>query len=274
MELVWDVRPGFQLFGATVRYYSLIYSLTLVAGWWMILKQVERGGGEERDGNWLVAVVILATFLGGRLGHLIFYEWERLTADPTILWQFREGGIASHGGALAILVGTWAFAKFKRIPWLEVTDRTALAVALGTATIRIGNLFNSEVVGRLTDQTWGVRFPYYDVALDPAPLRHPSQLYEFALGMAILGLLYVVDRRFGEGRPRGLLTALYFALYFLGRFVIEFVKEYQALPTDAPLTMGQLLSVPLSVAGFVTVAIVWRRNAPAGWTEEARAAQR
>lgn len=262
---MWDIYPGFELGGFGIRWYSVIYSVTLVACWLMLIWQIKRGGGKEADANWLAAVCIFAVFVGGRLGHLFFYDFERLAADPSMLWRFRDGGIASHGSTFGLIVVLCGYALAKRLSPLEVGDRSAIAIALAAATVRIGNLFNSEVVGRVTDQTWGVRFPYYDRAVELAPLRHPSQLYEFAMGFAILVVLVAVDHRLKEARPRGLLISLFLVLYFSARFVVEFFKEYQALPTGAPLTMGQLLSVPLVLLGLVLLARSWRRKDPVGW---------
>lgn len=266
MEVVWDIPVAIDLFGYSARWYSIIYAATLVACWLMLIWQIERGGGTERDANWLTFWNIVAVFAGGRLGHLVFYEFDRLAADPTILWQFRDGGIASHGSTIGLLIGLTLFAKFKGIKVLEVHDRTAIPVALAAATVRIGNLFNSEVVGRLTDQTWGFRFPLYDRAAELAPLRHPSQLYEFVMGMAIFFVMLAVDRRMKEDRPLGLMTALFFALYFTSRFIVEFFKEYQTLPTEAPLTMGQLLSIPAAVAGWGLLVWSLKKQRPVGWT--------
>lgn len=265
MEFVWDIRPGFEVGGTLIRWYSVIYSITLVACWMSLIWQIKRGGGEERDANWLTAVCIAAVFLGGRFGHLFFYEFDRVIADPSIIWNFREGGIASHGSTIALLLFLGVFARFKRLPYLEVLDRTSLGVALAAATIRIGNLFNSEVVGRLTDQSWGVRFPYYDRGVALAPLRHPSQLYEFAMGLAILLIMLVIDRKLGERRPLGMMAATFLALYFTGRFIVEFFKEYQTLADTSALTMGQYLSIPLAILGWGLLAWSLRAKRPIGW---------
>lgn len=268
MEFVWDIAPGFEVNGVLVRWYSVIYSATLVACWLSLIWQITRGGGEERDANVLTAVCIAAVFLGGRLGHLVFYEFDRLLADPSILWNFRDGGIASHGSTIALLLFLAAFARVKRLPVLEVLDRTSIGVALAAATIRVGNLFNSEVVGRLTDQTWGVRFPYFDRNVELAPLRHPSQLYEFAFGFAIFLAMLVVDRKLGERRPLGLMAGMFMALYFTGRFLVEFFKEYQTLSSDSVLTMGQYLSIPAALFGWALLVWSWRTQRPVGWRSQ------
>ena len=269
MIFEWAVHPGFEVAGFGVRWYSVIFSATLVAGWMMLIWQITRGGGEEREANIMTAWCVLAVFIGGRMGHLVFYDLERLLADPAIVWRFRQGGLASHGATIGLLTVLWGFAAFKKLRFRDVLDRLSMSVALASATIRIGNLFNSEVVGRPTDQTWGVRFPRYDRLAETVPLRHPSQLYEFVLGMAVLAALIWLDRKFGgEDRPLGLLSGAFLALYFTGRFIVEFFKEYQVLDTDGSitLTMGQWLSVPLAVAGYVLLAHALKHREPSGWT--------
>lgn len=255
MKFVWDVYPVVEVGGVVIRWYSVVFSLVLILGWLLTIWQFERGGRTEREANWLVALGITGVLVGGRLGHLVFYEWERFSSDPLLFFAFRQGGLASHGATIGIIVATLAFAKWKRIHPLEVTDRLSPAVAMGAALVRIGNLFNSEVVGRVTDQTWGVKFPYYDHSHETAPFRHPTQLYEFAMGALIFAIILLLDRRFGEERPRGLLTAIFFALYFTARFLVEFFKEYQSLSPDSPLTMGQYLSIGPALLGWG--ALTW-----------------
>src|SRR5690606_14746608 len=148
------------------------------------------------------------------------------------------GGLASHGAVVGLIVAMWLFTKRRGVPFLEGADRFAFSAALGATLVRLGNFFNSEIVGRKTDGDWGVRFPHFDG--DNAPLRHPSQVYEVVVGLFVMLCLYWVDRWAGkEKRPRGLLISVFFALYFAGRFTVEFFKEYQTLsPESSPLTMG------------------------------------
>ncbi len=260
MQWTWDIYPAFEVGGLVVRWYSVIFALVLLVGWMLTVWQFLRGGREESAANWVVGLGIVGTFVGGRLGHLLFYEFERFVADPTLFFAFREGGVASHGATVGILLACIVFARGWKIPFAEVTDRLTPAACVGAAFVRLGNLFNSEVVGRATDQTWGVRFPYYDHSFVDAPYRHPSQVYEFVLGLVVFAIVMLVDRRLGESRPRGLMTALFLGLYFPARFAVEFVKEYQALDPDALLTMGQWLSIAPALAGWVALVFVWRKH--------------
>lgn len=264
MELTWDIAPGFVVAGYGIRYYSLIFVVVIMTSWSLFRWQVTRGGGSDADADGFLIVGILATWLGGRLFHLLFYDLDAWMADPVMLLNPRRGGIASHGSGLALVITMWVFTRFKRTSFVDGLDRFMFPAAVATTLVRLGNFFNSEVVGRLTDQSWGVRFPRYDRAAELAPLRHPSQLYEFALGLLVLVLLFVVDRKLRETRPVGLLTALFFSVYFSGRFFVEYFKEYQVV-SDSYLTMGQLLSLIPALAGYLGLYFALRTRKRAGW---------
>jgi prolipoprotein diacylglyceryl transferase len=229
--------------------------------------QIRRGGGHLIDTVDYVPYGLVGVFVGARLGHVLFYRLDRVLEDPLWALKFWGGGLSSHGASIGLVLMTLLYCHRRGISWFEGMDRFTFAAALGATLVRLGNFFNSEVVGRVTDQTWGVRFPRYDKVPDP-PLRHPSQLYELLLGLSVLGVLYWVDRKLGrEERPRGAMVATFFATYFTGRFFVEFTKEYQTLSPEATLTMGQLLSLPAALAGFVGLAISLQRRVPAQWPE-------
>ncbi|HET7544470.1 MAG TPA: prolipoprotein diacylglyceryl transferase family protein, partial [Polyangiaceae bacterium] len=163
----------------------------------------------------------------------------------------------------------YLFTKSRGIPFLEGADRFSFSAALGATVVRIGNLFNSEIVGRkVPDQSWGMRFPRNppDHGLSPVPLRYPSQLYEIALGIAVFVGLLIADRAMGkEKRPRGAMIAWFFALYFTGRLFTEFYKEIEALPADSAISMGQYLSILPALLGWYGVYWTMKRKEPSGW---------
>lgn len=263
MEIVWDIAPTFELSGISVRYYSVFFALAFILSYPILRWQILRGGGKERVADQMLLGGIFAAIVGGRLVHVLFYQFRDVWADPSILFSYQGMGLASHGSALGLVLWTAFVARKHRAPVLDVLDRLAPSGALAAALVRLGNLFNSEIVGSLTDQTWGIRFPYHDGL--GGPLRHPSQLYEFGLGITVLGVLLVVDHRLGEKRPRGLLTALFLALYFSGRIVVEFWKARQALDPDSVVSMGQLLSLAPALLGWVGVYGSLRHKKPAGF---------
>lgn len=260
---MWDTYPALRIGEFQLRYYSLLYGFSFLTGYFLIRWQVIRGGGSGDDANHVLYVSFLCVWLGGRLGHFIAYEPDVLLADPLVLIRLSRGGIASHGSIVLLFVGYWVYCRWRHVRFLDLLDRITFATAWGAFWIRIGNFFNSEIVGRVTDQTWGVRFPRYDKTLE-APLRHPAQLYEAALLAVILAFIVWLDRRVGkEDRPLGLIAGTTWFLYFGGRIFVESFKEFQTL--DDGLTMGQWLSIlPASLGVFWIVKAI-RNREPVGW---------
>lgn len=268
-EFTWDIDPiAFSLGPVEIRWYGLIFLCVFLGGYALFRWQVLRGGGSEDDAADIFVPAILGVLIGARLGHVLFYEMDKALADPLWVFQIWKGGLASHGATVGLLVAIWVYARMHRQSWIESLDRFAFSAALGAALVRLGNFMNSEIVGRVTDGTWGVRFPRHDhPALGAlAPLRHPSQLYEFAMGISVMGILWIVDRATGrEQRPRGVLIWTFFIAYFIGRFCVEFFKEYQTLATSSALTMGQILSIPMALFGLAMLLWSLRRGTKAAW---------
>jgi prolipoprotein diacylglyceryl transferase len=272
--------------GDGIRYYSLLYVCVFLGGYHLLNWQIKRAGGPEQDASDFVMYGVISVLGGARLGHVFFYDFEKFVDDPMWLFRIWEGGLASHGGTIGLLIGMWLFTKLRRQSFIEGCDRFAFSAALGSTLIRIGNFFNSEIVGRATDQSWGVRFVRHDGP--DGVLRHPSQLYETALGLFVMASLWAVDRAFGkEKRPRGLLISVFFALYFTGRYVVEYWKDFQewalcvggacpdlivkgiknmhSLPQSSLITEGQILSIIPAVAGFVGIYLSLKKRIPAHW---------
>lgn len=302
-EFTWDVDPiAIELGPIQIRWYGLLFLGVFLGGYALFRWQVKRGGGSEDDATDIFIPAILGVLIGARLGHVIFYAWDQALRDPLWILKIWEGGLASHGATVGLLVALWVYARRHRQSSLEVLDRFAWSAALGASLVRLGNFINSEIVGHVTDQTWGVRFPRKDgyagldlirgdspsgvldrlrdlfthdwPVSDPhfAPLRHPSQLYEFLMGVAVMGILTLVDRALGrEKRPRGVLISTFFVAYFVGRFLVEFIKEEQAealANAGWPITMGQILSIPMILLGVTGLVWCIRRKVPAHWNLE------
>lgn len=263
----WNVGP------LELRYYSLMFALVFIGGYYLLRWQIVRGGGRREDAEDFIVYGVLGVILGARFGHVIFYDWDQFVQDPVWLFKIWKGGLASHGATLGLIVAMWIFTWRRKIPFLEGADRFAFSAALGATLVRAGNFFNSEIVGRATDGTWGVYFPRHDGHTNVI-YRHPSQLYEVALGLFVLLVLYVGDRAMGkEKRPRGALIALFFIVYFAGRFVVEFFKEYQTRAPDELLTMGQLLSIPAFLFGVGLLIWSFNKRLPARWPNVERVAR-
>lgn len=250
--LTWDFDPVFlQLGPLTIRYYGLIFALTLLGGFWLWRRQALRGGYSERFAEGFLLWGAVATVVGARLGHCFFYRAGYFLTHPLEIFAVWEGGLASHGATVGLVIALAAYALRWRVPVLEVMDRFVFSAALASASIRLANFLNSEIVGRPTDVPWAVRFVRFEKEAVP---RHPSQLYEFAMGLCVLAGLVLADRLAGrERRKVGMLTGLFLIAYFSGRFCVEFFKEYHTLH-DSTLTMGQYLSIPAVAAGIAVLA--------------------
>jgi phosphatidylglycerol---prolipoprotein diacylglyceryl transferase len=274
-----------------LRYYGIIFASMLYIGFLLWRWQMLRGGKDSDVADKYLIWGVVAVLLGSRLGHCLFYEPDKYLADPITILYFWEGGLSSHGCTVGLVVAMLLFSLKYKLRFLEVLDRFSMSAAVGAAAVRLGNFLNSEIVGRVTTVPWGVKFPRYDahelglfakVYGDPSvrpedshywaklvaetPVRHPSQLYEFAIGLFVLFSLYMADRWAGrEKRPLGLLAALFLVLYFAGRFCVEFVKEFQdgALEkSGVGLTEGQKLSIVPFAVGLVLLAWVIAKRRP------------
>jgi len=267
-KFTWNIDPALLHIGSyELRYYSLIFVAVFLGGHALLRWQMTRGGAEEEDASDFFVYGVLAVLIGARLGHVIFYDYEKALSDPIWVFKIWTGGLSSHGAVIGLLVAMYLFTKRRGISYVEGMDRFAFAAALGATLVRIGNFFNSEIVGKPTDQTWGVRFPRYDQGAD-IPYRHPTQIYEALLGIFVLLVLYVTDRVAGkEKRPRGLMVSMFFVVYFGGRFFVEFFKELQveSIEKAVGLTMGQILSIPCFLAGVVGLVLTLSKRIPVGW---------
>lgn len=266
LGFVWNLDPVlFHLGPVTIRYYGVVFVCTLVIAYLFWQWQMRRGGFGKAIIEGFITWGAVATIAGARLGHCLFYEMlpALWTGKPNIYLEhpisilyFWQGGLASHGATVGLVLALVVYARIHKLSILELMDRFSPSAAIGAAGVRLGNFLNSEIVGRTTDQTWGVRFMRYN---NGAELRHPSQLYEFALGLFVLLVLVQVDRWAGrEKRPKGLLVGVFLLVYFAGRFLVEFVKEYQALDKSF-LTMGQYLSIiPMLIGAALVVKCIIR----------------
>lgn len=250
---------AFHLLGVPVRYYGLAVVATLWSGFYLWLRQA-KNIGLDRDvaQRWLVWGA-LGVLVGARLGHCLFYEptyYLQHLVEVLAIW---EGGAASHGAAIGLLVSSALYARRYRLPLLEVFDHLAMVMP-AASFMRLGNFMNSEVVGSVTNVPWAVRFlRYADAGAHP---RHPTQLYEFFLGVSVLLAVSVLDRRLRrlENRPRGLLLGAFLLLYFPCRFLIEYMKEDDYTRLFSAFSIGQLLCIPFILGGIVMVTAALRGN--------------
>lgn len=264
----WHVDPVlFHIGSLGIRWYSLLFVSGFIIGWFIFKKFFAREGVPEKLLDPLLYTLLICTIVGARLGHCLFYQpdyylgsWKGF-AEIFMPWK---GGLASHGGAIALLLGMWWFSvhygKKYDFDFLWIMDRLCITVAFAGCLIRLGNLFNSEIYGDVTNLPWGVIF---DLRGETMP-KHPTQLYE-AGSYLILGLIlmWVYNRRLDKVH-RGFFFGLFLVGCFGMRFLIEFIKEPQVgFEETMALDMGQILSIPFIIAGIVLLILAAVRKKPA-----------
>jgi phosphatidylglycerol---prolipoprotein diacylglyceryl transferase len=237
-----------------IRWYGLMYLLAfaqfMLLGRYRI-KHHPRGVFTAGMLDDMLFYGVLGVILGGRLGHVVFYQPGYYLQEPLEILAIWQGGMSFHGGFLGVIAAMALFARKHNLRWLSVTDFIAPLVPLGLGAGRIGNFINGELWGRPTDVPWGMIFP----RADSLP-RHPSQIYEFALeGLAFFALMWIFS---AKPRPTGAVSGMFLIGYGVFRSVAEFYRE----PDDGfmgvltlGISMGQWLSLPMIVAG--TAMLVW-----------------
>jgi phosphatidylglycerol:prolipoprotein diacylglycerol transferase len=244
----WNASPEiFTLGPLTLRWYGLLFASGFALGFQVVKKFFIQENVPTEYLDPLVFYLMVGTIIGARLGHCLFYEPSVYLADPIRILKVWEGGLASHGGALGVLVALYVFVrKFKRFTYLYICDRVAVAATLAGAMIRLGNLFNSEIIGKPTTVPWGFIFQ----KVDQIP-RHPTQLYESLSYFIIFGLMEMIYWKTKLKNAPGFLFGLYLVSVFSIRTFIEFFKEPQvAFEQNMSLDLGQLLSFPLIALGI------------------------
>ncbi len=256
LAINWAPSPEiFSIGPIHIRYYSVLFVSGFIIGYYIFVKFFRREGLPVEILDVLLYTLLGSAVIGARLGHCLFYEPEYYLARPLEILKVWEGGLASHGGAIAILIAIWYYVKkYGRkydFDYMWLMDRIGVATALAGALIRLGNLMNSEIYGNPTDLPWGFVFLLRGETLP----KHPTQLYEalaYLVTFAVLMLLYF------KALPKlkkGTLFGLFLIGIFGARFFIEFVKEPQvAFEQGMTLNMGQWLSIPFVIAG---VAIMY-----------------
>lgn len=258
----WNADPiAFSIGPVTVRWYGILFASGFIVGYQMMRRVFRREGKPEEDLDTLLLYLIIGTIVGARLGHCFFYHPAEYLKNPIAILQFWKGGLASHGGTIGVFITLWLYRRKRpEQSYVWLLDRLCVPAALTSACIRMGNLFNSEIVGRPTDQPWGFVFERYYNDLIPATEllqpRHPTPLYESGSYFLIFLTVWLIHRAAGYLPRRGLPVGVFLTLVFAARFVIEFFKERQAVHTaESTLSMGQWLSIPVTLVGLGL--IVW-----------------
>jgi len=249
----WNVNPEILRIGSfAIRWYGLLFASSFLFGY-IIMNRIFRN---ENLGEGLLdrltVYMAVGVIVGARLGHCLFYEPGYYLSHPLEILKIWHGGLASHGAAIGILIALWLFVRKEKKDYTWIIDRIAIVVALSGFFIRMGNLMNSEIYGIETNLPWGFVFLRNGETVP----KHPTQIYEALAYLLIFILLFRIYWRKKGEHIQGLLISLLLILVFTARFFIEFVKEPQvAFETKMSLDMGQLLSIPFIIAGFIWLYI-------------------
>ncbi|MFC4739787.1 prolipoprotein diacylglyceryl transferase [Flavobacterium ponti] len=293
LYMVWNPSEGFDLGFITLRFYSLMFVVAFGIGWYIMKAIYNREGQSIEKLDNLFVYTVVATLVGARLGHVFFYDWAyfknhlleillpmRETADG---WEFTGfAGLASHGAAIAIILVMYFYSKnVVKKPILWVLDRIVIPVASGAIFVRLGNFFNSEIVGKETTSSFGIKFirdkfnpreafektnisdvndaykaietnPQFSEALAEVTPKHPAQLYEAFGYIFVFAILFYMYWKTDARNKQGLLFGTFLILLWTVRFIVEFVKESQGGFEESLglLSTGQWLSIPFIIAGL------------------------
>ncbi len=276
LAINWDVTPELIPGWKTPNLYGLLFVTGLIIAFFVIKRFYKREGMSDDSLDKLVIYMVLATIVGARLGHVLFYGpyWDHMDdggslvtgyfSHPLDILKVWEGGLASHGGVLAILIAAFFYSKkVVKKPMIWILDRLAAPGAIAACFIRLGNLVNSEIVGVPTDKPWAFSFKYYineETNMYDATARHPAQLYEAIAYVLIFVILMYLIRKLNYFKKPGLVFGWFAVLLFSARFMIEFIKIGQA-ERDAGLFLntGQWLSIPFILVGLY---FIFRPNKP------------
>lgn len=244
----------FSIGPLVVRWYSMAYLIGILAGWYLLNRDIRKNdlGLNKQNAEDLVFYLTLGIILGGRLGYAVFYGGRAMWEEPWHILEIWKGGMSFHGGVLGVIAATWVYARKIKYSFLCLTDLIVLYAPIGIFLGRLANFVNDELWGRVTDVPWAVRFP----AGGYLP-RHPSQLYEaFFEGLVMFTVLNLLWRSKWVRGHHGLVSSLFVVLYGIFRILMEQFRE-----PDAHMgffftyfTMGQILSLPLIVIGL---AVIW-----------------
>lgn len=252
--ITWNPDPEIiNIGGFGIRWYGLLFALGFVFGYFIIKKIFIIENIPMKILDSLTMYMILGTVIGARLGHCFFYEPEYYIANPIEIFYLRQGGLASHGAAVGIIIALYLFSQKHKKPFLWIIDRIVIVVALAGMCIRLGNFMNSEIIGSSSSLPWAFVFEQ----VDKIP-RHPAQIYESLACLLIFILLIFMYHKRKAGEKNGLLFGTFLVTIFGFRFFVEFVKDVQVdFEQGMALNMGQWLSIPFVMAGlgFIFYAI-------------------
>lgn len=280
-SITWTASPNLFSFGSiTVRWYGLMFAIGFLVGYEIVYRIFRHEGARESWVGSLFIYVVVATIVGARLGHVFFYDWDYYSQHLGDIPKIWEGGLASHGGTLGIMLAIWLYSRLvTRKPILWTLDRLVVPVGFVAALIRIGNLMNHEIYGGETSLPWGFKFITNEApnhyltqfmnGATPTPEFftapcHPTQIYEALFYLLTFAVCLLMYWRWRCQEREGLIFGVFMLGIFVPRFFIEYIKNVQepweiAMRANWGIDQGQLLSIPFIVLGIWLIARAMRR---------------
>jgi len=255
----WNVNPEiFHIGPIAVRWYGLLFASAFFFGYLIMARVFNKENIPQPLLDKLTLYMALGTIIGARLGHCLFYEPAYYLANPLEILFIWHGGLASHGAAVGIIISLYIFSKKTKHSFLWILDRIVIVIALSGFFIRIGNLMNSEIVGKATNLPWGFIF-VRDFELRGSP-RHPTQIYEALVCLIIFGILLLWYKKNYNNKVHGFAFSLFLITLFVFRFLIEYIKDVQVnFENKMILDMGQILSIPFILIGVIIMVMYYKQ---------------
>lgn len=265
LQISWDASPEiFRIGNLAIRWYGLFWALSFYLGYEITLRIFKNEQIPTKQADSLLIYMAAGSIIGARLGHCFFYDWDYYSANLIEVLYIWQGGLASHGGAIGIVIALWLYRRrYPHPSFIWLLDRLVIPIALGAFFIRMGNLMNSEIYGIETNLPWGFVFESRGEVVP----KHPTQIYEglaYLVLFLILGITYI--KKYKQLAP-GFLAGFFGVFMFTARFLIEYIKEPQsAFEENMMLNMGQILSIPVIIAGIVFLIYARKKSvaAPSG----------
>lgn len=262
----WNVSPDiFSMGGFSLKWYSLFFVAGFFPlGYWIMGRFFKHEGLPDKLLDPMLYALLIGALIGARLGHVFFYDWAYFRVHPEEILMTWKGGLASHGGAIGVLLAMWWYVwKYGRkygFNYIQILDRLIIPICFAGMMIRFGNLFNSEIYGYETTLPWGFIFERNGETMP----KHPTQLYE-AFSYLLIGLLllWIYYKKLDKVYT-GTIFGLFLVLLFGVRFLVEFVKQPQeAFEESMIINMGQVLSLPFIIAGIIIIFLSYKKKSPA-----------
>ncbi|MCO4799475.1 MAG: prolipoprotein diacylglyceryl transferase [Colwelliaceae bacterium] len=249
-HFIWNVDPVLLSLGPiTIHWYGALFASSIFAGLYFMkwVFQQENQNVESLDN--LLIYVVIGIIVGARLGHCFFYDPGYYFSNPMKILAIWEGGLASHGGGLGAIIGTYFYTKKNPFKFIWLLDRLAIATALFGIFVRSANFVNAEILGKPTDVPWAIVFQRIDNIA-----RHPAQLYEAIAYAVIFVTLTLIYKLTNAKNNQGMLLGIFLIMTFTARFIIEYFKQQQAAYSiEVSMNTGQMLSIPFFIIGVFLV---------------------